>query len=348
MVRVAPGREVVKGTPLCSVSDQRMHELSGLVALEGGYATLSDSNPDPSLVKVFFLGPDCRLTRSVGFPEPARDPEDLALAPDGALWVADVGDNANAKTHRTSVSVWRLPPGGSRLTGYQLTYPDGHHDAEAMLIDHDGLPVIVTKDVTGLSRIYKPTGQLATGGGMTALALVGRFSARITGTSNPFGLAGQLAVTGAAVSPDRGRVVLRTYADAYEFDVSGGDVVAALSTGSPRITPLPDETQGEGITYTRDGAAFVTVSDAAVAVPLLRYQRQAAEPTSAPGSPAAGSPGAAAGGTGSPGTTASRAGAALARLVSGGSRNLVATGLVAAGVLMVIGLMLARRRTRTG
>ena len=70
-------------------------------------------------------------------------------------------------------------------------------------------------------------------------------------------------ITGAASAPDGRRVVLRSYADAFEYDVPDGDVVRALTTGTPRITPLPDEPQGESITYSRDGRSLLTVSEAA-------------------------------------------------------------------------------------
>ena len=42
--------------------------------------------------------------------------------------------------------------------------------------------------------------------------------------------------------------------------MSGGDIVKALTTGKPRITPLADPF-GEAICYTPDGKLFVTVSD---------------------------------------------------------------------------------------
>ena len=70
-------------------------------------------------------------------------------------------------------------------------------------------------------------------------------------------------VTGAAISPDRTRVALRTYTAAYEWDVPDGDVVKAITTGTPRLTPLPDEPQGEAIAYTVDGPRFLTLSDEA-------------------------------------------------------------------------------------
>jgi hypothetical protein len=113
------------------------------------------------------------------------------------------------------------------------------------------------------------------------LKRVGEFSLTATGTSNPFSIAGRLVVTGGANSPDGSRVVLRTYADAFEFDVTGGDVVKAITTGTPRITALPDEPQGESITYSPDGSSFLTVSETAAQPAgtkptILRYTPAAA------------------------------------------------------------------------
>ena len=54
------------------------------------------------------------------------------------------------------------------------------------------------------------------------------------------------------MSPDGTRIVLRTYADAFEWDVPDGDIVTAVTTGKPRVTPLADEF-GESIAYTPDG-----------------------------------------------------------------------------------------------
>jgi len=74
------------------------------------------------------------------------------------------------------------------------------------------------------------------------------------------GALGRIAITGAARSPDGSKVVVRTYADAFEYDVTNGDIVDALTTGKPRVTPLADPF-GEAISYTPDGKLFVTVSD---------------------------------------------------------------------------------------
>ena len=92
-------------------------------------------------------------------------------------------------------------------------------------------------------------------------AKVGEITLPKTQTENPLNTFGRIAITGAARSPDGSRVVLRTYADAFEWDVTGGDIVGALTTGKPRVTALADPF-GEAISYTPDGKSFLTVSDA--------------------------------------------------------------------------------------
>jgi hypothetical protein len=90
-------------------------------------------------------------------------------------------------------------------------------------------------------------------------------------------------ITGGAVSPDGRWVVLRTYADAFEFDVPGGDLVRAVTSGTPRAMPLPDEPQGESITYSPDGTALLTVSEATdQPADLLRYPLADRPATAAP------------------------------------------------------------------
>ena len=44
-------------------------------------------------------------------------------------------------------------------------------------------------------------------------------------------------MTGAANSHDGKHVAVRTFSDAYEWSVTNGDVVGALTTGTPKITP---------------------------------------------------------------------------------------------------------------
>jgi hypothetical protein len=261
------------GVPVCTVDDPRAIELSGLVATAQGYVAVIDSQWDESQVVIVYLDQGCRVIRTQNYPTPARDPEDIAVAPDGTLWVADIGDNFTAPTHRQTVALWRLPSGGGPAVIYRLTYPDGWHDAEALLFDAAGDPVIVTKELADTAYVYRATGPLQpdTAAGVP-LQRVGEFHPVVTASPNDLSRIGELLVTGAATSPDRRRIALRTYATAYEWDVPDGDVVKAITTGTPRITPLPDEPQGESIAYTPDGQYFLTCSDQSGPTTILRYR----------------------------------------------------------------------------
>ncbi|MFF5179209.1 hypothetical protein ACFY2Q_14415 [Micromonospora sp. NPDC000316] len=266
----APGQSeppaVTPGKKLCTVADERLRELSGLVATKSGYIVINDSTEIPARKRVFFLDSKCKIAR-----EPVQysgagpfDTEDLALSPDGkTLWIADTGDNVTAKERRKRVALWSMPVAGtSKPVLHRLSYPEGKpHDAEALLIGDDGKPLIITKVTSGKAEIYTPAAALKTGDtDPVPMRKVGDIALPATETDNPLNTFGRVAITGAARSPDGARVVLRTYADAFEYDVAGGDIVGALTTGKPRVTPLADPF-GEAISYTPDGKSFVTVSD---------------------------------------------------------------------------------------
>ena len=101
---------------------------------------------------------------------------------------------------------------------HRVTYPERKpHDAEALLIGGDGMPLIITKVPTARRR-STPRRRARSGGNTEPVPMkkVGEITLPKTTTDNPFSTAGRVAITGAARSPDGKRVVLRTYADAFE------------------------------------------------------------------------------------------------------------------------------------
>lgn len=271
-----PDSEIV-----CTVDDPRAVELSGLLATPDGYISIVDSRSDSDQVVIVYLDQSCRVVRTDGYPTPPRDPEDLAVAPDGAVWVADIGDNITATERRSTIALWRIPPEGGAPVIHRLTYPDGPHDAEALLFAADGTPVIVTKELGDTSYVYQAVRALQPGTAQgVPMRRVGEFHPiYTTGPSNLSQLMESM-VTGAATSPDRSRVALRTYTTAYEWDVPDGDVVKAITTTTPRTIPLPNEPHGEAIAYTVDGQALLTLSDVEGPTQIRRFSTSVATPSS--------------------------------------------------------------------
>ncbi|WP_203912347.1 hypothetical protein [Rhizocola hellebori] len=259
---VAGANDAKRGSTVCTIADKNAIELSGLVVANGFLYAVNDSSDTAARKRVFkFDSADCKLVGTpLAFPTPGpADPEDLAIGPDGTIWIGDIGDNTGV---RATVAVWKIVD--DKIDGpYRMSYPDGAKpNAEALLIGSDGLPIIITKPTSGPAKIYVATKPLEKGTPAgVPLKLAGEVTLPKTETENVFGAAGRVAVTGAAMSTDKTKVALRTYADAFEWTVTNGDIIGALTQGKPRITPLPMEPLGESIAYSADGTKFLTVSE---------------------------------------------------------------------------------------
>jgi hypothetical protein len=115
-----------------------------------------------------------------------------------------------------------------------------------------------------------------------ALAEVAAVNITLTGTpGGPVGQAGQLLVTGGAVSSDGRYLALRTYTDAYVWPLTGSDIPAALAATPERI-PLPESPQGEAISFSADTLNLVVASEGlptdVTVVPLTAVAIAAAPP----------------------------------------------------------------------
>jgi hypothetical protein len=205
----------------------------------------------------------------------AQDWEDVAIGPGAApgdpdrLYVGDIGDNAMLRDKvddaRPSLTVYRLEeptvgPGSGTATArtkvtpdtLTLVYPDGPHDAEAMLVDPiDGDLLVVTKDWgrTGESQVYRAPAD-AEDGSATTLEHVG------TVPLEPGTL-----VTGADVSPDGTVVALRSYGAVELYPRPAGAPLWHAFEESPCAGPVPPEQQGESIGFAADGASYTTLSE---------------------------------------------------------------------------------------
>ncbi|MEA2150981.1 MAG: hypothetical protein QOD69_2811 [Solirubrobacteraceae bacterium] len=252
----------LRATVTGHVGAQAAIELSGLALSRtqpGVLWTHNDSGDRPRVLAVTRQGEllaDVAITGAA-----AVDWEDIAVgpAPGGgdALYIADTGDNG---TQRADVVVYRVPEprvagGGPRAsataTALTLRYPDGAHDAEALLVDRgSGALVIVTKSFRGASAVYSATQPSASG--PTLLRRRGGLSLGAGG-----------AVTAGDVSADGRTIALRTYDRAYVWTRRAGESIAGAlrrRACSPGVS-LFVEGQGEALALTAHGRSFYTVPE---------------------------------------------------------------------------------------
>ena len=248
------------------VASTSVTELSGIGASRRTDGVLWVHNDSGDSPRVFAVGTDgSDLGEYVLDGATARDWEDLAIGPgpDGAqtyLYVGDIGDNA---AERASVQVYRAPepvvtptagtPAPQLVTGVAtltLTYPDGPHDAEALLVDpRSGELFIVTKVQDGTAPVFRAPANLADAS-TTALTQVGTVS---------LGLG--RAVTAADVTPSGDVVALRTYFGVVLFPRPSGAPLAEAFTQSPCSGAVASEAQGEALGFTRGGRGYLTASE---------------------------------------------------------------------------------------
>lgn len=243
-------------------------EASALVASQqwpGVYWTVNDAHHLPRL-HAFDQDGHARGSFTVaGAQDVDWEALQLGPAPSGgwALYVGDIGDN-DAKRRETMI--YRLPeprplpagaaPGDDQTVtaeAFRLRFPDGPHNAEAMLVHpNTGEMVVITKERGGISGVYRVP-HLDSRGAVT-LEWVGRVDVRDGSPDRDL-------VTDASIAADTRHVTVRTYSHAFEYDLADGASLGSIWGQQPRVTTLDDGPKGEGITYRADGQALMTIGE---------------------------------------------------------------------------------------
>lgn len=231
-----PGKEV------CRFQDPEIVEASGLVARDGRFVTVNDSGDSGRVFTV-----DARTCRTVGTTTWEGEVDDVeAVAPDdGQVLVGDIGDNLAV---RDSVRVLRVPvgPGEQTVTPttYELTYPGGARDAEALLVHPGSGQVLVASKGLMSGILYAAPERLSTDE-----------RNRLEPVADVMGM-----VTDGAFFPDGRHFVLRGYTRAVVYSYPGFETVGEIQ--------LPEQQQGEGIAVDERGRVFL--SSEGQRAPVLR------------------------------------------------------------------------------
>lgn len=265
------------------LDDPAIKESSGLVASRttpGMYWTHNDSGDGPYLYAFDEHGARRGTWRVRG--AAARDWEDIAAGPGpqpgvSYLYIGDIGDN---QERRAEVIVYRvkeppIKPGDVASSAERplvtddaqdihLRYPDGAHDAEALLVHpKTGNLYIVTKISFANCKVYEATAPLHTE--IIRLKLIGELKV-------PSLFGGM--ITGGDISPDGTRVALCDYVDGYELALPNSRTTfAEIWKEALKPFGLGKRSQGEAIAYRLDGRAVFVTSEG-VHSPLIEVMRR--------------------------------------------------------------------------
>lgn len=207
----------------------------------------------------------------------ARNAEALATGPCGpevervCLYIGDIGNHVDlpdAFVYRMPEPDVSSPPGQVRATKLRYTYPGEPTDAEALMVDDQGRPLIISKaefddssGETGQTVVYRGA---ADGGKLEHLA---EFTLPEPANGVFASMVGNV-VTGASAS-DAG-VLLRTYDEVLEYRSAdqSADLASFLNWPMRRV-PAPSQVQSESVTYRSEGCGYLTTAEVLAEVAVV-------------------------------------------------------------------------------
>jgi len=236
-------------------------ELSGLAAsrrLDGILWTLADAGGTPT---IYALDTSAAPRGSLRLAAATNvDWEDIAVAPcasTSCIYVADTGDN---DLIRETIAIYEVveppivPSGASDVAWqrYDVRYPDGPHDMEALFVDpRDGVSYGITKVTTGLASVYalpRTSGAISLARVVAMLDISDGDDRRIT--------AADLHVDACGA-----RLLVRTHDRLLELRGAATISVIELLRTTPMVLPVATEPQGESVAVSPSGDSLYTISE---------------------------------------------------------------------------------------
>lgn len=252
--------------PLAVVATVRivgLTESSGLAASrrhEGIFWTINDG-PDATLYAFDRSGRSQARVRVAG--AAAVDWEALSLGPGPVrgrsyLYIGDIGDNQH---RRKVIQVYRVEePDLKAMVStpaqtIRLMYPDGAHDAEALLVHPKTGDLYIVIKSRERDSVYMAKAPLST---KTPIRLQHIADLRLPEGSLVTALVGR--ITGGDISHDGRKVVLCDYERGWEAAAPEGDFDAVWQA-QWRAVDIAPRRQGEAVAYRNDGKAVLATSE---------------------------------------------------------------------------------------
>lgn len=249
------------GTILGIVDSNHLTELSGIVASRQHPGRLWVHNDSGDQPRLYCLNNQAKLIATYTVTGArARDWEDIAMGPgplasNDYIYIGDIGDNRARRDH---VVVYRVPEPNFTATNtpisgqtapaqaQALTYPDGPHDAETLLVDPLSGDIYLISKRQWHARIYR--------------------AAAVPWSQTPkkmefCGKCSMGFITGGDISPDGRWIVLRNPTQAWLWPHPENTPLWQCFFGHPQPITLLPEPQGEAICFSPDAQGLYTISE---------------------------------------------------------------------------------------
>lgn len=244
------------------VKSKKLKEISGLAASRKNPHVLWMHN-DGKSKQIFGVVATGKLAATIDCPVSIEDIEDIAIGPGpdsetDYLYLGDIGDN---ELRRAEIQIVRIAepdlssPGEDRVDAdqvevFQLRYPDGRHNAEALLVDPlSGDLFVVTKE-KGRARIYQAAASQLQSGSQVTLEHTGDVPCT--------------EVSGGDIAPDGSWIVLRREEIGWIWPRAEGMTVAQALARPPKMVPVRGARQaanGESVGASPSSDSYFTVSE---------------------------------------------------------------------------------------
>jgi hypothetical protein len=232
-----------------------------------GQLWVEQDSGNPSIL--YLLKTDGTITDSVSITGATnRDWEDVTIGngPENGksyLYIGDIGDN-DLKHDEYFVYRFEEPAAGVHdVTAFdkiRFVYPDGFHDAEALVVDNNTKDIYIITKRDAKSRVYRLTYPQNT----TSVNFA-QFVAEL----------GYNGVVSACLSPLNNELIIKTYTGLYYYGKNNSNLLSLINEVEPKALDYQMEAQGEAVSFAADASGFYTLSEEALGVvPKLNFYKR--------------------------------------------------------------------------